>query len=219
MNRILNAIKLDVVTSRLMLLMSVIVLVGATIIGYVTSLPPLTIGLSMLFSVYFTGMVFSVHEKNHSDKLYGILPLKRSEMVTGRYLYGLSFGVVNGVLGGLLGYLVYVAHGITFDPFIFWGTWSMVFLYFCLAVSLSYAIYFKFSFAKTNVFTNLPLYLVMLFTILMVRRFGIVDKIPQIINFFSDKIFILPIIGVCGGLILLAISSTIANAVYKNKEL
>lgn len=57
---------------------------------------------TMVFAVTSCGTVFSTHEKSRSDKLYGILPLKKSEMIIGRYLYALIIGAVYVVITGIL---------------------------------------------------------------------------------------------------------------------
>ncbi|MCL2352112.1 MAG: ABC-2 transporter permease, partial [Firmicutes bacterium] len=83
MSRILNAAKLDFYASKSMLrLVSILVLFGV-IIGVVSKGPDYMMMFIMIFGVTSGGSVFSVHEKSHSDKLYGILPLKKSEMIWG----------------------------------------------------------------------------------------------------------------------------------------
>ena len=41
----------------------------------------------MCFIAMTTGYTFSVTEKNSMERLYGILPVKKSEMVMGRYFF------------------------------------------------------------------------------------------------------------------------------------
>ena len=51
----------------------------------------------MCFIAMTTGYTFSVTEKNSMERLYGILPVKKSEMVMGRYLFVVVLGVIAGV--------------------------------------------------------------------------------------------------------------------------
>ena len=48
----------------------------------------------MCFIAMTTGYTFSVTEKNSMERLYGILPVKKSEMVMGRYLFVVVLGVI-----------------------------------------------------------------------------------------------------------------------------
>jgi len=52
------------------------------------------VSFAMCFIAMTTGYTFSVTEKNNMERLYGILPIKKSEMVTGRYLFVLTLGVL-----------------------------------------------------------------------------------------------------------------------------
>lgn len=47
----------------------------------------------MCFIAMTTVYPFSVTEKNHMERLYGILPLRKSELVVGRYIYVISLGM------------------------------------------------------------------------------------------------------------------------------
>ena len=52
------------------------------------------VSFAMCFIAMTTGYTFSVTEKNGMERLYGILPIKKSEMVTGRYLFVLALGAM-----------------------------------------------------------------------------------------------------------------------------
>ena len=52
------------------------------------------VSFAMCFIAMTTGYAFSVTEKNSMERLYGILPIKKSEMVTGRYLFVLALGAL-----------------------------------------------------------------------------------------------------------------------------
>ena len=52
------------------------------------------VSFAMCFIAMTTGYTFSVTEKNSMERLYGILPIKKSEMVTGRYLFVLALGAI-----------------------------------------------------------------------------------------------------------------------------
>jgi hypothetical protein len=152
MNRILNATKLDFFASKSTLKMTALLMLLATVIGAVSKGPVYTMLFTMLFAVTSCGAVFSMHEKNHSDKLYGILPLKKTEMIIGRYLYALIIGAVYAVIAGILGLIIARITGASLDSFSFWGILMLAFIYFSFAVGISYPIYLKFSFLVQIVF-------------------------------------------------------------------
>ena len=52
------------------------------------------VSFAMCFIAMTTGYTFSVTEKNSMERLYGILPVKKSEMVMGRYLFVVVLGVI-----------------------------------------------------------------------------------------------------------------------------
>lgn len=52
------------------------------------------VSFAMCFIAMTTGYTFSVTEKNSMERLYGILPIKKSEMVTGRYLFVFALGAM-----------------------------------------------------------------------------------------------------------------------------
>jgi hypothetical protein len=77
-----------------------------TLIGAINKEPLLTLGIALLLTSIMCGIVFQVHEKNHSAKLYSVLPLKKSEMIAGRYIYALLLMCVNLGFGTILSLLV-----------------------------------------------------------------------------------------------------------------
>ncbi len=219
MNRIINAAKLDFHTAESVLRTGMVAIVVPILIGIVAQYPAMSVVLTVVFATYLGGSVFSTHEKNHSDKLYGILPLKKTEMIVGRYLYGLIIGVVSAVIAGILGTVIAHIANATMDGLTFWGALAGAFIYYCLTVSVSYPIYFQFSFAKAYIFTMLPMYLILLGAILAMRRTNIMSSLGQFLRFFTGNLVLLPIFGVLIGLILLVISAVIANLIYTRKEI
>lgn len=191
----------------------------AVVIGAVSKGPVYTMLFTMVFAVTSCGTVFSTHEKNHSDKLYGILPLKKTEMIMGRYLYALIIGVVYAVLAGILGIIMSRITGTSLDFFSFWGTLMLAFIYFSFAVGISYPIYLKFSFTKAYIFTMLPMYVIAVFILILTRRTNTISNISQIIRFFKDNQVLIPVFGILTALILLSVSVLIANLIYTRKEI
>lgn len=52
------------------------------------------VSFAMCFVAMTTGYLFAVAEKNHMERLYGILPVKKRDLVLGRYLFVLMLGLL-----------------------------------------------------------------------------------------------------------------------------
>ena len=221
MNRTLSATKLDFYAGKSMIRMSAILMIIAIVIGVVAHGPEYGMILMMVFGVTSCGSVFSVHEKSHSDKLYGILPLKKSEMIAGRYLYALIIGTVYIVAAGIMGLMLWQIMGANadMDTLTYWATLGLGFAYFCFAAGVSYPIFLKFTFAKAYVFTMIPMYIIAVLLLILTKKTNIVSDLGQIIIFFKDHVYLAPIFGILGGLILLTVSALIADLIYTRKEI
>lgn len=219
MNRTLNATKLDFFASKSALRMTAILLLIGIVIGAVAHGPIYTMIFTMVFSVTSCGSIFSIHEKSHSDKLYGILPLKKSEMIMGRYLYALIIGAVYTVIAGILGFVMSRIMDVSLDSFTFWATLMLAFIYFSFAVSVSYPIYLRFSFAKAYIFTMLPMYIIAVLILVLTKKTSFISNIGKVMQFFTDNQVLIPLFGILIGLILLAVSALTANLIYTRKEI
>lgn len=219
MNRILNAAKLDFLAGKSALKMTAMLLFFAIAIGALTKGPIYTMIFTMVFSVTSCGAIFSIHEKSHSDRLYGILPLKKSEMIMGRYLYALIIGGVYVVIAGILGCIMSRITGNNLDALSYWSTLALAFIYFSFAVGISYPIYLKFSFAKAYVFTMLPMYIIAVLILVLTKKTNFISDVGQVIQFFTDNQALIPLMGILIGLVILVISALISNLIYTRKEI
>lgn len=219
MNRILNATKLDFFAGKSALRMTAILMLIGIVIGAVTHGPIYTMLFTMVFAVTSCGSIFPTLERSHSDKLYGFLPLKKAEMIMGRYLYALIIGAVYTVIAGILGLVMSRIMNVSLGSFNFWTTLMLAFIYFSFAVGISYPIYLKFSFAKAYVFTMLPMYVIAVLILVLMKKTNFISNLGQVMRFFMDNQALIPIFGILIGLILLAVSALIANLIYTRKEI
>lgn len=119
----------------------------------------------MCFIAMTTGYTFSVTEKNSMERLYGILPVKKSEMVMGRYLFVVVLGVIALVVSLITQPIVLRALGETVEPFdIISAAIGGLFL-FALYTVFQIPGYYKFGSIKGRVFMYIPVagFLVTLF--------------------------------------------------------
>jgi len=235
MTRILNAVKLDYLAGRFYLALYPILFLVGLLIGALVKMPIFTVILVIVLAVFIAGGVFSTYEKNHGEKLYGTLPLRRRDVILGRYVYGLAIGVGGTIAAGILGWLASKLGNATMgsfgpnrsplstdpgiDTMLFWAAIGLAFLYFCFSIAVAFPIYFRFGFSKSYIFTMLPLYLVMLAALLITRKLNPTLGLSDTVRFFVDHVWLLPIIGIVGGLILVAISIVISTVIYSHKEI
>ena len=220
MANILKSIMLDhaVLKAHYKIFMGVYVL--AAIIAIVFKAPAITIPVVIVVAAPFMSVYFFVYARNNLSKLYGILPLRRSEVVIGRYTYALLFGILNEVFSGILAYILsqILNVGISYLEFLIF--FSAGFLYVCLYISIQLPLYFRFPFSKVYIFSNLPVYLVAVFLVYLFKRTNFLHQLSQGIQYFSsNQTMIWVITGIGLGLILVMISSSFSRLICQKNEL
>jgi hypothetical protein len=220
MANILKSVKLDhaVLKAYYKIFMGVYVL--AAIIAIVFKAPAVTIPVVMVVAAPFISVYFFVYERNNLSKLYGILPLKRSEVVIGRYTYALLFGILNEVFSGILATILSLIlnAGISYPEFLIF--FSAGFLYVCLYISIQLPLYFRFPFSKVYMFSNFPVYLVAVFLVYLFKRTDFLPKLSQVVQYFSsNQNMIWVITGLGLGLILVMISGSFSRRIYQKNDL
>jgi hypothetical protein len=181
--------------------------------------PALTVAVVMVISAPIVGLFFSVYEKNNLSKLYGILPIARSQVVVGRFLYALSLSIINGIVSGALAYVISLLSGYSLDHLTFIAVLSASFAYFCLFIAIIFPIDFKYPFSRVYIFSNLPLYILAVIGALVLRKTDLIKNMGQIIQYFTSNQEMIWITGFGLGLILLAVSCSLSSLIYKKREL
>lgn len=226
MNRIIKSAKLDFYSANstvLTLLLLCLLNIG---LSFVLRNPYNSIMTSGLIAATLSGTIFLTHEGSHSGKLYGILPVKKHEVVIGRYIYGMTIGVINLIFA----YILAVVVALTFNmqpsftdmapnylPLV-----ALMFIYYCLSIGISYPLYFAIGYKKFMII--LPVILNLLFQLYVfpfiygsANSKGWLDKHW---GFFTRPYLWLTIgIGFAIGLALIAISIVVAYMIYKRKEI
>jgi hypothetical protein len=188
----------------------------AIVVGVVTRTPYASVLIAMIISAAFTSFVFLVSEKNNLGGLYGTLPLRKSELVLGRYLYALLFGLGNAIAASLLTFVISIVTGKTLAFLDLSAYVCAAFLYFCLFASIVFPVYFRFGFSRNYLLTNVPLY------ILYAVGFGLVRKgklnLYDVIRFFTENPGMIWLCGVGGGLALMALSCGLSRLTCRRYE-
>jgi len=216
--RILNSLKLDFFAAKAGLRLPMVVIMALVIVGAGAKQPYLSLALVLLFSVVLGGTVFSTLEKNHADVMYGVLPLKKIEMMIGRYLYALIFSVAALIIGSAIAFAVSRIFNVKIESFMFLAILSVAFAYYCFAVGVAYPLYFKFGFTKAYIFTMVPTYFLGILGVVLMSRKNAMSDLNSVVQFFTAHQYLMPIFGVIGGLALLVISLVVANAIVARAQ-
>jgi len=218
MNSIFQVLKLDYFTVKTAYSKIIVVYFISILLGLLT-LPIMPIIIIMFFSVSFSGLTFSITEKNNCEKLYGILPINRKEIVTGRYLFGFLLGTVNLVISVISAYIIAIFIKQQIDTFALSLTITFAFCYYGFAVSISYPIYYKISFSKSYIFITLPLYLLILLMAFLSEKTNFIETIGRILQYFTKHYILFLFYGFILSISMLIISAVISYGIFKNSEL
>lgn len=217
-NRIFQVLKLDYFTvkssySRLIMIYLISILLG------ILTQPILPIIMIMFFCVSFSGLSFSITEKNGCEKLYGILPILRSEIIIGRYLYGFLTGIVNLLISIIFAFLTAILTNQQIDIYTLFLSITMAFCYYSFAVSISYPIFYKFGFFKSYIFITLPMYLIILLTALLSEKTNFIKITEQDLQYFINHYFLFLLFGFILSTFMLIISAVVSYFIFKDSEL
>ncbi len=172
----------------------------------------------MTISAPFVGSNFYLYEKNNLNKLYGILPLAKNEVVIGRYLYALAFGITNDLTASLLAYLILVIDHSRMSQLEFLTFAFVPFAYFCLYIAVLFPIYFEFPYSKVYILTNLPFPAVVALAYLL-RKDNLLQRLQPVIQYFNANPNRIWVASLGLGLLLLLVSCLLSILIHQKSEL
>lgn len=219
MNNIFKSIKLDHDIMKSRYPMFVIAYILGIFLAVISKTPIFGALVVMVISAPLTGQYFSIYEKNNLEKLYGVLPLRKSEIVIGRYLYAMSIVVINGIITAIVAYIISFLTNRGMSNTESLTYLSAGFFYVCLMIAVIFPLYFKFSFSKVYVFSNLPFYLIFIITFAFTRKTNVLEQTGPVAKYLASHLIIIAMIGFSLGLILLALSCLLSCAlIEENRE-
>lgn len=188
MHNIFKSIKLDHHIMKSRYPMFAIGYVLGVFLAVISKTPIYGALVVMVISAPLTGQYFSIYEKDNLEKLYGTLPLRKTEVVAGRYLYAMLIVVINGIIAAVLAYIISLLtnRGMGTPEFLTYLTAG--FLYVCLMVAVIFPLYFKFPFSKVYVFSNLPFYLIFILTFAFTRKTDILAQTGSTSRYFASHL-------------------------------
>lgn len=223
MNKTLAFAKLDAITIKPYLtLKNLLLLVGVgLIVGYGTGEPIMVVSVSMMYGVLFASYPFSVGEKNGIDTLYATLSLGRGQVVRGRYLFAVGLNVLMIVVGAAVAWLVSLLTGTAMDVAVLGGLILGCMAVFTLIQSFQLPIYFALGYSKAKFAAYLPLVGFPLVVVLFARVFGadqLNATVAGALAWADGNPALLAVIVVAFCVVLLAVSCSVSNALYRKRD-
>lgn len=173
------------------------------------------VSFAMCFIAMTTGYTFSVTEKNNMERLYGILPVKKREMVIGRYLFVLALGALALAVSLITQPFVLRAMGETVGAFdVVSAAVGGLFL-FALYTVFQIPGYYKFGSIKGRVFMYIPV-VGFLATLFLLPKMPMENSLITAIGSSPVLLIVLAIVLV---MVMYAVSIWFSVRILKNKEI
>lgn len=165
------------------------------------------VSFAMCFIAMTTGYTFSITEKNSMDRLFGILPVRKSELVIGRYVFVLAMGLLSLIISLIAQPLVLKVLGETV------GVFDIV-----TALYTVFQIpgYYKYGSIKGRVFMYIPV-AGFLVTLLLLSKMPAIGK--SIISVVESFPILLVFFAVFAIVVMYAVSIFLSIRIMKNKEM
>ncbi len=217
MSNILRSIRLDhdILKSRYPIFILGYAL--GVLFGVLSKTPIFGAAITMIMAAPLVGQYFSIYEKNNLEKLYGVLPLRKSEVVIGRYLYALCIVIINGIMGAAIAYFISLVTHNGMNGTESLNFLSIAFFYCSLMIAVIFPLYFRFAFSKVYVFSNLPFYAIIVITLAVTRVGKALTPTGPVVRYLSSNLMIAGI-GFGLGLVLLALSCLLSCALVEGNR-
>lgn len=174
------------------------------------------ISFAMCFIAMTSGYAFSITEKNDMERLYGILPVRKSELVVGRYVFIIIIGLLALIFSLIAHPVILRSLGETVSAFDIAGAAAMGIFLFALYTVFQLPGYYKFGSIKGRVFMYIPVagFMATLF---------LVSKIPAgnggwLITVLSSSVMLI-ILAAAFVVIMYAVSILVSVKIVQGKEL
>ena len=174
------------------------------------------VSFAMCFIAMTTGNTFSITEKNSMDRLFGILPVRKSELVIGRYVFVLAMGLLSLIISLIVQPLVLKVLGETVGVFdIVTAAIAGVFL-FALYTVFQIPGYYKYGSIKGRVFMYIPV-AGFLITLLLITKSPVGES--KLLFTVINSPVLLMLLAVIFVIAMYVVSILVSIKILKNKEM
>ena len=174
------------------------------------------VSFAMCFIAMTTGYTFSITEKNNMDRLFGILPVRKSELVIGRYVFVIAMGLISLIISLIAQPLVLKVLGETVGVFdIVTAAIAGVFL-FALYTVFQIPGYYKYGSIKGRVFMYIPV-AGFLITLLLITKSPVGES--KLLFTVINSPILLMLLAVIFVIAMYVVSILVSIKILKNKEM
>ncbi|NBJ97646.1 ABC-2 transporter permease [bacterium 1xD8-48] len=174
------------------------------------------VSFAMCFIAMTTGYTFSITEKNSMDRLFGILPVRKSELVIGRYVFVLAMGLLSLIISLIVQPLVLKVLGETVGVFdIVTAAIAGVFL-FALYTVFQIPGYYKYGSIKGRVFMYIPV-AGFLITLLLITKSPVGES--KLLFTVINSPILLMLLAVIFVIAMYVVSILVSIKILKNREM
>ena len=174
------------------------------------------VSFAMCFIAMTTGYTFSITEKNSMDRLFGILPVRKSELVIGRYVFVLTMGLLSLIISLIAQPLILKVLGETVGVFdIVTVAIAGVFL-FALYTVFQIPGYYKYGSIKGRVFMYIPV-AGFLITLLLITKSPVGES--KLLFTVINSPILLMLLAVIFVIAMYVVSILVSIKILKNKEM
>ncbi len=174
------------------------------------------ISFAMCFIAMTTGYTFSITEKNSMERLYGILPIRKSDMVMGRYLYMMIMGFIALIVSLIAHPMILTLLGETVGVFDFINAAAVGIFLFALYTVFQLPGYYKLGSIKGRVFMYIPV-AGFLVTLLLITKIPVGESKLLFTVIHSPVLLMLFVVIFAAA--MYAASILVSIKILKNKEM
>lgn len=174
------------------------------------------ISFAMCFIAMTTGYTFSITEKNSMERLYGILPIRKSDMVIGRYIFIIIMGLTALIFSLIAHPVILTILGESISIFDYISAAVIGIFLFALYTVFQLPGYYRFGSIKGRVFMYIPV-AGFLITLLLITKSPVGESklLFTVIN-FPILLMLLAVIFV---ITMYVVSILVSIKILKNKEM
>lgn len=216
MNNIIKAIKLDFLLGKQYIkYLAYFILLSAFL---VISNKVLMVGIltvMTLIPLKVVSLVFQCEEKSDLNKLYGFLPIEKSKLVIGRYLYMIVTGLVTLIIALIVQSIILTYMGIKLDSTDYIRSFLLGISLYIFNISIQLPAFYKLGSIRGSLFSYTPL---IFFVLTFYVVGGFKDGGGQTVSIIMENLTLVSVIFLGVSIIFLLASIIISLSIIRGKE-
>ena len=174
------------------------------------------ISFAMCFIAMTTGYTFSITEKNSMERLYGILPIRKSDMVIGRYIFIIIMGLTALIFSLIAHPVILTILGESISIFDYISAAVIGIFLFALYTVFQLPGYYRFGSIKGRVFMYIPV-AGFLITLLLITKSPVGES--KLLFTVINSPILLMLLAVIFIIAMYVVSILVSIKILKNKEM